>query len=58
MRITRGGLRLCHELPLPKGDGMEAQKSAEGIVGRWFDPAEGPNMTVGSGRFRFIDMEA
>jgi hypothetical protein len=27
---------------------MVMQKSAEGIVGRWFDPAEGPNMTVGS----------
>jgi len=37
---------------------MAIQKSAEGIVGRGFDPAEGPNMTVGSGGFRFIDMEA
>jgi len=26
---------------------MVMQKSAEGIVGRGFDPAEGPNMTVG-----------
>lgn len=37
---------------------MGLQKSAEGIVGRSFDRAEGPNMTVGSGRFRFTDMEA
>jgi len=56
--MTRGDLYGCLVLPSSRGGGMAIQKSAEGIVGRSFDPAEGPNRTVGSGRFRFTDMEA
>ncbi len=42
-RLTPGGLRICHGLEQLRSCSMCPQKSAEGIVGREFDQAEGPN---------------
>lgn len=41
MRITRGGLIICHVLPALRGAGMGSEKSAEGIVGL-FRPDQRP----------------
>ena len=44
MRYTRGDLFVCLDwLPMPRGAGMDGQKSAEGIVAAAHG-GEGPNM--------------
>jgi RNA-directed DNA polymerase len=54
MRITRGDLLLCQELPSLQDDGKEQQKSAEGIVGGAMT-AEGPNRREGRESLTFDD---
>jgi hypothetical protein len=44
--------QLLDELPLPRGEGMDGQKSAEGIVGDSIS-AEGPNMSLEDGSLSF-----
>jgi hypothetical protein len=47
VRITRGGLALRLVLRWSRGQPIQRQKSAEGIV-RLLDPAQGPNMKHGA----------
>jgi len=47
-RITLGDLPICHVLPSSRGDGMNRQKSADGIVG-FLNRAEGLNLNCVTG---------